>query len=36
VLDFLKPRFDRIDREFEWINVPPAHLFWAWRDGGKN
>jgi len=36
VLDFLRPRFDRIDREFEWINVPPAHLFWAWREGGKN
>ena len=32
VLDFLKPRFERIDREFEWINVPPAHLFWAWRE----
>jgi phospholipid N-methyltransferase len=32
VLDFLKPRFDRVDREFEWINVPPAHLFWAWRE----
>lgn len=31
VLDFLKPRFERIDREFEWVNVPPAHLFWAWR-----
>ena len=36
VLDFLNPCFDRIDREFEWINIPPAHLFWAWRDGGKN
>ena len=32
VLDFLKPGFERIDREFEWINVPPAHLFWAWRE----
>lgn len=31
VLDFLKPMFDRIDRAFEWINVPPAHLFWAWK-----
>jgi len=36
VLNFLNPCFDRIDREFEWINIPPAHLFWAWRDGGKN
>ena len=32
VLDFIKPHFDRIDRGFEWINVPPATLFWAWRD----
>ena len=33
VIDFLKPHFDRIDRGFEWINVPPARLFWAWRNG---
>jgi phospholipid N-methyltransferase len=32
VLDFIKPHFDRIDRGFEWINVPPATLFWAWRQ----
>jgi phospholipid N-methyltransferase len=32
VLDFIKPWFDRIDRGFEWINVPPATLFWAWKD----
>jgi phospholipid N-methyltransferase len=32
VLDFLKPHFDRIDRGFEWINVPPATLFWANKD----
>ncbi len=32
VLDFIKPWFERIDRGFEWINVPPATLFWAWRD----
>jgi phospholipid N-methyltransferase len=32
VLDFIKPHFDKIDRGFEWINVPPATLFWAWRD----
>ena len=31
VLDFIKPWFERIDRGFEWINVPPATLFWAWR-----
>jgi phospholipid N-methyltransferase len=33
VRDFIKPYFDRIDRGFEWINVPPARLFWAWRNG---
>ena len=32
VLEFIKPHFERIDRGFEWINVPPATLFWAWRD----
>ncbi len=32
VLDFIRPHFDRIDRGFEWINVPPATLFWAWKD----
>ena len=32
VFDFIEPWFDRIDRGFEWINVPPAKLFWAWRE----
>jgi phospholipid N-methyltransferase len=32
VREFLAPYFDRIDRGFEWINVPPAQLFWAWKD----
>nr|WP_246167506.1 methyltransferase domain-containing protein [Sphingomonas piscis] len=32
VLDFIKPWFERIDRGFEWINVPPATLFWGWRE----
>jgi len=35
VFDFLKPHFDRIDRGFEWVNVPPARLFWAWREEPK-
>jgi phospholipid N-methyltransferase len=35
VLDFIKPHFDDIDRGFEWINVPPATLFWAWRKNGE-
>lgn len=32
VHDFIAPHFERIDRGFEWINVPPATLFWAYRD----
>ena len=32
VRDFLAPHFTRIDPGFEWWNVPPAHLFWAWKD----
>jgi phospholipid N-methyltransferase len=32
VMDFIKPWFDRIERGFEWINVPPATLFWAYKD----
>ena len=32
VREFLAPHFDRIDRGFEWINIPPAQLFWAWKD----
>jgi phospholipid N-methyltransferase len=35
VLDFIKPFFDRIERGFEWINVPPATLFWAWKAPAK-
>jgi phospholipid N-methyltransferase len=36
VLDFIKPHFDRVKRGFEWINVPPATLFWAYKDGTKD
>jgi phospholipid N-methyltransferase len=31
VLDFIKPHFKPIKRGFEWINVPPAVLFWAYK-----
>jgi phospholipid N-methyltransferase len=31
VRDFIAPHFDRLDRGFEWKNVPPATLFWAWK-----
>ncbi len=32
VRDFIAPFFERIERGFEWVNVPPATLFWAWRE----
>jgi phospholipid N-methyltransferase len=32
VRDFIAPYFERVERGFEWINVPPATLFWAWRE----
>ena len=35
VLEFIRPHFDKIDRGFEWINVPPATLFWAWKKNGE-
>ena len=35
VRDFIAPHFDKIDRGFEWINVPPATLFWAWKQNGE-
>jgi len=31
VLDFIKPHFASIKRGFEWINVPPATLFWGYK-----
>ena len=33
VRDFIAPHFDHIERGFEWINVPPATLFWAYKNG---
>ncbi len=35
VREFIAPYFQRIDRGFEWVNVPPATLFWAWREREK-
>jgi phospholipid N-methyltransferase len=29
VAEFLAPHFPRIDRGFEWRNIPPMKLFWA-------
>ena len=31
VRDFIEPHFEPIERGFEWINVPPATLFWAYK-----
>ncbi|GAA3902287.1 rRNA adenine N-6-methyltransferase family protein [Sphingomonas limnosediminicola] len=31
VRDFIEPHFEPIKRGFEWINVPPATLFWAYK-----
>lgn len=32
VRDFIAPHFQRIDKGMEWLNIPPAQLFWAWKD----
>ena len=32
VRNFLTPHFPRIDHAMEWWNVPPAQLWWAWKD----
>ncbi|MDP8994616.1 MAG: methyltransferase domain-containing protein [Pseudomonadota bacterium] len=32
VRDFIAPHFDRVEKGFEWRNIPPAQLFWAWKD----
>lgn len=30
--DFMALAFDRIDHAFEPINIPPAQLYWGWKD----
>lgn len=32
VRDFIAPHFARIDHAMEWWNVPPAQLYWGWKD----
>nr|WP_231639027.1 methyltransferase [Sphingomonas profundi] len=32
VRDFIAPHFARIDHDYELINIPPAQLYWAWKD----
>ena len=31
--DFMAVHFSRIDHAYEWWNILPCHLFWAWKDG---
>ncbi len=35
VRDYIAPFFERIERGFEWANLPPATLFWAYRERRK-
>jgi phospholipid N-methyltransferase len=35
VRDFIEPHFEPIKRGFEWVNVPPATLFWAYKGEPK-
>ena len=30
--DFIDPWLPRVDHDMEWWNVPPAQLYWAWKD----
>lgn len=30
--DFIAPYLPTIDHAMEWWNVPPAQLYWAWKD----
>ncbi len=32
VRDFIAPHFQRIDHGFELVNIPPAQLYWGWKD----
>jgi phospholipid N-methyltransferase len=32
VRNFLTPHWDNIEHEMEWWNIPPAQLWWAWKD----
>ena len=35
VREFIAPFFERIERGFEWRNMPPATLFWAYREHAR-
>ncbi|ALE17346.1 Ribosomal RNA adenine dimethylase domain protein [Altererythrobacter epoxidivorans] len=31
-LSVMRPHFERIDEGFEWLNILPCKLFWAWKS----
>lgn len=30
--DFMARHFKRIDNDLEWLNIPPAFMFWGWKE----
>jgi phospholipid N-methyltransferase len=30
--DFIAPYIPRVEHTMEWWNLPPAQLYWAWKD----
>jgi phospholipid N-methyltransferase len=32
VKNFLTPHFEQIDHGMEWFNIPPAQIWWCWKD----
>jgi phospholipid N-methyltransferase len=30
--DFIEPYIPKVDHDMEWWNVPPAQLYWAWKE----
>lgn len=30
--NYIAPNFDRIEKDREWWNIPPAVLFWGWKN----
>lgn len=30
--DFVEPYLPKIDHAMEWWNIPPAQLYWAWKE----
>jgi phospholipid N-methyltransferase len=32
VRTFLTPHWEKIDHAIEWWNIPPAQLWWAWKE----